>query len=60
MLELLTPVMSVTTLLLSLVWEGLWGVFTTSPFFSSLEHLLVTFAIIFVGAMFAFLMVCSS
>lgn len=58
MLEILTPVMSVTTLLLSLIWEGLWGVFTTSPFFSTLQHFLVTLAIIFVGAMFAFLMVC--
>lgn len=57
MLELLTPVMSVTTLLLSLVSERLWHTLPNSPYFSSLEHCLITLFIILAGAVLAFLMV---
>eukprot|EP00878_Enallax_costatus_P012721 GHUV01013285.1.p1 GENE.GHUV01013285.1~~GHUV01013285.1.p1 ORF type:complete len:328 (+),score=73.77 GHUV01013285.1:1604-2587(+) len=56
-LEVLTPVMSATTLLLSLATEQLWNKLPGSPYFSSLEHMLVTFLLIFFGAVLAFLMV---
>lgn len=56
-LELLTPVMSVTTLLLSLVSERLWHTLPNSPYFSSFEHCLITLFIILAGAVLAFLMV---
>lgn len=56
-LELLTPIMSVTTLLLSLVSERLWHSLPNSPYFSSLEHCLITLCIILAGAVLAFLMV---
>lgn len=56
-LEVLTPVMSATTLLLSLATEQLWNTLPESPYFSSVEHVLVTFALIFFGAVLAFLMV---
>lgn len=57
MLEHLTPVMSVTTLLLSLASERLWHTLPNSPYFSSLEHCLITLMIILAGAVLAFLMV---
>ncbi len=56
-LELLTPIMSVTTLLLSLASERLWHSLPNSPYFSSLEHCLITLFIILAGAVLAFLMV---
>eukprot|EP00879_Flechtneria_rotunda_P026324 GHRR01028062.1.p1 GENE.GHRR01028062.1~~GHRR01028062.1.p1 ORF type:complete len:113 (+),score=35.66 GHRR01028062.1:377-715(+) len=56
-LEVLTPVMSITTLLLSLATEQLWNTLPGSPYFSSLEHILFTLLVIFVGAVIAFLMV---
>jgi hypothetical protein len=49
--------MSVTTLLLSLVSERLWHTLPNSPYFSSVEHCLITFLIILAGAVLAFLMV---
>eukprot|EP00775_Hariotina_reticulata_P003160 gene3160-3438_t len=56
-LEVLTPVMSVTMLLLSLVSEQLWLTLPASYYFNSMEHTLITIALIFAGAIIAFLMV---
>lgn len=56
-LELLTPVMSVTVLLFSLAWEELWASLPSSPYFAGLGHSALTLLIIWVGAIFAFLMV---
>jgi hypothetical protein len=56
-LEVLTPVMSVTTLLLSLATEQLWHVLPSSPYFNSLPHVLITMLLILTGALIAFLMV---
>lgn len=56
-LEVLTPVMSVTTLLLSLATEQLWHVLPSSPYFNSAPHLLITALLILTGALIAFLMV---
>lgn len=56
-MESLTPVMSATTLLLSLATEPLWHIVRTSVYFSSLAHLLLTLALISVGAFIAFFMV---
>ncbi len=56
-LELLTPVMSVTVLLFSLAWEELWAVLPGSPYFAGLGHSALTLLIIWVGAVIAFLMV---
>jgi hypothetical protein len=56
-LELLTPVMSATTMLLSLVSERLWHTLPGSPYFSSLERCLLTLCIILFGALLAFFMV---
>jgi len=55
--ETLTPLMSATTLLLSLASEELWVVLPRSPYFSSLPHAAVTLGIITLGATLAFLMV---
>ncbi|KAF5842787.1 triose-phosphate transporter family-domain-containing protein [Dunaliella salina] len=57
MLELLTPVMCVTTLLISVASERLEVVLPGSPYFSSLEHTAITFGIISLGAALAFMMV---
>eukprot|EP00882_Tetradesmus_deserticola_P008583 GHRQ01009051.1.p1 GENE.GHRQ01009051.1~~GHRQ01009051.1.p1 ORF type:complete len:419 (+),score=150.98 GHRQ01009051.1:224-1480(+) len=56
-LEVLTPVMSVTTLLLSLLTEQLWRVLPSSPYFNSWPHALITVLLILTGALIAFLMV---
>jgi hypothetical protein len=56
-LEHLTPIMSVTTLLLSLASERLWHTLPNSLYFSSVEHCAITFLIILAGAVLAFLMV---
>lgn len=56
-LEVLTPVMSATTLLLSLATEQLWQTLPASPYFTSVEHVLLTLLLIFCGAVLAFLMV---
>jgi hypothetical protein len=56
-LEILTPVMSVTTLLLSLATEQLWHVLPSSPYFNNVAHVLVTMLLILTGALIAFLMV---
>ncbi|KAG2442003.1 hypothetical protein HYH02_009795 [Chlamydomonas schloesseri] len=56
-LELLTPVMSVTVLLFSLAWEELWVVLPGSPYFETAEHVLLTSLVIMAGAVIAFLMV---
>ncbi|KAF6260068.1 triose-phosphate transporter family-domain-containing protein [Scenedesmus sp. NREL 46B-D3] len=56
-LEVLTPVMSATTLLLSLATEQLWHVLPSSPYFNSAPHALVTALLILTGALIAFLMV---
>ena len=44
------PVMSVTVMGLSIVWEQLWDVIPTSPYFSTLENSMSTLVIILVGA----------
>jgi hypothetical protein len=56
-LEVLTPVMSITMLLLSLVSEQLWITLPGSSYFNSMEHTLITIALVFGGAVIAFLMV---
>jgi solute carrier family 35 protein C2 len=56
-LEALTPVMSATTLLLSLVTERLWDVLPDSPYFEDLGAVGLTIGIIFAGALIAFAMV---
>lgn len=56
-LELLTPVMSVTALLFSLAWEELWVVLPGSVYFSSLWHTSMTLLAIALGGIIAFLMV---
>lgn len=56
-LELLTPVMAVTMILLSVIWESLWAVLPSSPYFASFSHTMISLAIIAVGAIIAFLMV---
>ncbi len=56
-MELLTPIMSLTSLLLSVAWEKLWDVIPGSPYFASPADVGTTLVIIFVGAMLAFLMV---
>ncbi|KAG2440748.1 hypothetical protein HXX76_003605 [Chlamydomonas incerta] len=56
-LEMLTPVMSVTVLLFSLAWEELWVVLPGSPYFETAERTLLTALVIAAGAIIAFLMV---
>jgi hypothetical protein len=56
-LEALTPIMSATTLLLSLATERLWDVLPDSPYFDGAEHVGITALLIFVGALIAFGMV---
>ncbi|KIZ00166.1 hypothetical protein MNEG_7792 [Monoraphidium neglectum] len=56
-LEALTPVMSATTLLLSLAFEGLWDALPDSPYFDGLQACLSTAGLVFAGAVIAFLMV---
>lgn len=56
-IELLTPVMSGTTLLLSAGWEDLAHSLPSSPYFNSPGHVGITLGIIWVGAIMAFLMV---
>lgn len=56
-LEVLTPIMSVTVLVLSIIWERLWDVLPGSIYFSSINHSLITLAVIMAGAVIAFLMV---
>jgi len=53
----LTPVMSVTTLVVSLVWEKLWVVLPESAFFNTPEHLVLSTGLIMVGAVLAFCLV---
>ena len=57
MLELLTPVMSVTVMIFSLAWEELWLVLPGSPYFETAERTLLTSLVIAAGALIAFLMV---
>ncbi|GFR51880.1 hypothetical protein Agub_g14358, partial [Astrephomene gubernaculifera] len=56
-LELLTPVMSVTVLLFSLAWEELWRVLPGSPYFSGAGVCALTGLVVAAGAGIAFLMV---
>lgn len=56
-MESLTPVMSATTLLLSLATEPLWHLVRTNVYFSSAAHVLLSLALISVGAFIAFFMV---
>eukprot|EP00198_Chlamydomonas_reinhardtii_P001099 XP_001690434.1 predicted protein [Chlamydomonas reinhardtii] len=56
-LELLTPVMSVTVMIFSLAWEELWLVLPGSPYFETAERTLLTSLVIAAGALIAFLMV---
>ncbi|GFH23437.1 TPT domain-containing protein [Haematococcus lacustris] len=56
-LELLTPIMAATVLLLSLACEHLFTVLPASPYFSSYSHTALSLAIVLVGATLAFLMV---
>lgn len=53
----LTPVMSVTVLIMSLVVERLWVVLPGSPYFSSVASCALTFAIMMLGGIIAFIMV---
>ncbi|DBA91746.1 hypothetical protein WJX77_007198 [Trebouxia sp. C0004] len=53
----LTPVMSGTVLLMSLLVEHLWDTIPGSPYFASLTHVGVTALILCVGALLAFMMV---
>lgn len=57
MLELLTPVMSVTVMILSMIWEQPWVSLPASQYFATLEHMAVTALLILLGALIAFLMV---
>lgn len=57
MLEALTPVMSITTMIISIAWERLWVVLPTSPYFAGLEHCLLSAGVILVAAVIAFGMV---
>lgn len=56
-LEALTPVMSGTVLLLSLVWERLWVTLPASIYFESLRQTGISMGLILVGAIIAFLLV---
>ncbi|GBF93418.1 sugar phosphate phosphate translocator [Raphidocelis subcapitata] len=56
-LRALTPVMSLTTLALSLATERLWETLPRSGYFSDAEGLAVTALLILVGAVIAFAMV---
>eukprot|EP00877_Chromochloris_zofingiensis_P007804 jgi/Chrzof1/3277/Cz12g19080.t1 len=56
-LEILTPVMAITTLILSIAWEQIWWSLPESPYFASWGHSMLSIAIIFLGAVIAFLMV---
>ena len=56
-LEALTPVMSGTVLLLSLVWERLWVTLPSSIYFESLHQTGLSMGLIFMGAIIAFLLV---
>lgn len=53
----LTPVMSVTVLVMSLLVERLWVVLPKSPYFASLDSLVLTFFIMLFGGFIAFFMV---
>eukprot|EP00195_Chlamydomonas_chlamydogama_P011097 CAMPEP_0202891508 /NCGR_PEP_ID=MMETSP1392-20130828/1552_1 /ASSEMBLY_ACC=CAM_ASM_000868 /TAXON_ID=225041 /ORGANISM="Chlamydomonas chlamydogama, Strain SAG 11-48b" /LENGTH=439 /DNA_ID=CAMNT_0049575287 /DNA_START=181 /DNA_END=1500 /DNA_ORIENTATION=- len=57
MVEGLTPVMSVTVLVVSLAVEKLWVVLPASPYFHGLSHVCITLGLMFLGALLAFLMV---
>ncbi len=56
-LEALTPVMSVTVMVLSLLWEQLWVTLPRSSYFESLWQTGVSMALILAGAILAFLLV---
>lgn len=56
-LEALTPVMSATVFILSLVWEHLWVVLPRSIFFASFQQSFMTLLLILMGAVLAFLLV---
>ena len=53
----LTPVMSLTLLILSLAVERLWTTLPSSPYFQGAWHTFVTFIIILIGGIIAFSMV---
>lgn len=53
----LTPVMGATLLITSLAFEKLWSTLPGSPYFASFGMTLLSFALIFVGAIIAFAMV---
>lgn len=56
-IEMLTPIMSVSVFFLSLFMERLGQAFTTSAYFDSPSHVLLTLLLISIGAIIAFLMV---
>ena len=56
-LEALTPVMSGTVLILSLLWERLWVTLPSSIYFESLRQTGLSMGLIFLGAIIAFLLV---
>ena len=56
-LEALTPVMSGTVMLLSLVWERLWVTLPASIYFESWRQTGISMGLILVGAIIAFLLV---
>jgi hypothetical protein len=56
-LEALTPVMSATTLVLSLATEGLWESLPGSPYFDGPGAVAGSAGLVFVGANIAFFMV---
>lgn len=53
----LTPIMCAALALLSAVVERPWGVLAQSTYFSSAWHVFVTFAVVSLGALIAFVMV---
>lgn len=53
----LTPIMSITLMILSLAVEKLWITLPTSPYFDGLGHIFLTILIIFIGGLIAFSMV---
>ena len=56
-IESLTPIMGLTLLIISLLFESLWSKLPGSPYFESLPHTLVTIAVLLTGGLIAFCMV---
>jgi solute carrier family 35 protein C2 len=57
LVELLTPLMSLSTMVLSLSWEAPWASLPSSAYFASLYHTGLTGLIVLMAATIAFLMV---